>query len=567
MANIRSLICLLTGHVDHGKSKIIESISNKKIIDKEAGSITQSIYAVNVPMKNIEKITGNLLEKIKLKIPGFLLIDSPGHAAFSNLRKRGGSIADIAIVVIDINEGIMPQTQEAIEILKNHKTPFIIALNKIDLISGWRSDDQVGILESIEGQGENTKTYLDTKLYEIVGKLYELGFNGERFDRISDYTKQVGIIPISAKQKEGMPELLMVLSGLAQKYLEENLAIETNKPGRGVVLEVKEDKGVVLDAIVYDGTLNVNDEIVIGGLDDVIVTKIRGLRVDKKNVKKVEAAASINILAPNIKEVISGMPFRVLDSEKNLEKIKKELKEEIQEVIIETEQNGIIIKANSLGSLEALITILKEKDVKIKKATIGEINKKDIATAEAEEDLNQVILGFNIKKVKNDNVKVITSEVIYKIVEDYEKWVEGKKKGIEEDKLQNLVKPCKIRIIPGYVFRQKNPAVLGTEVLEGMLEKGMPMMDSDGKKLTEIKSIQNDGKNVETAKKDEQVAVAFSGVTFGRQINENDVLITDFTENEFKKLRDFKEYLTTEETELMKEILAIKRKEDDMWGV
>ena len=216
-------------------------------------------------MKNIEKITGNLLEKIKLKIPGFLLIDSPGHAAFSNLRKRGGSIADIAIVVIDINEGIMPQTQEAIEILKNHKTPFIIALNKIDLISGWRSDDQVGILESIEGQGENTKTYLDTKLYEIVGKLYELGFNGERFDRISDYTKQVGIIPISAKQKEGMPELLMVLSGLAQKYLEENLAIETNKPGRGVVLEVKEDKGVVLDAIVYDGTLNVNDEIVIGG--------------------------------------------------------------------------------------------------------------------------------------------------------------------------------------------------------------------------------------------------------------------------------------------------------------
>ena len=151
MANIRSLICLLTGHVDHGKSQIIESISGIKIIEKEAGRITQSIYAVNVSMDKIEKISGNLLGKLKskIKIPGFLLIDSPGHAAFSNLRKRGGSIADIGIVVIDVNEGILQQTKEDIEILKRYKTPFIIALNKIDIISGWKSNNNLGNVDLI----------------------------------------------------------------------------------------------------------------------------------------------------------------------------------------------------------------------------------------------------------------------------------------------------------------------------------------------------------------------------------------------------------------------------------
>ena len=159
MANIRSLICLLTGHVDHGKSQIIESISGINIIQKEAGRITQTIYAVNVSIEKIEDIAGYLLKnmKYKINIPGFLLIDSPGHSAFSNLRKRGGSIADIGIVVIDVNEGIMPQTKEAVEILKNHKTPFIIALNKIDNIPGWKSNKNSSILDNVNKQAESVK--------------------------------------------------------------------------------------------------------------------------------------------------------------------------------------------------------------------------------------------------------------------------------------------------------------------------------------------------------------------------------------------------------------------------
>ena len=572
MANIRSLICLLTGHVDHGKSQIIESISNIKIIEKEAGRITQSIYAVNVSMDKIEKITGGLLNnlKSKIKIPGFLLIDSPGHAAFSNLRKRGGSIADIAIVVIDVNDGIKEQTKEAIEILKKYKTPFIIALNKIDIISGWKFNSNLGILDSINKQAESTRNYLETKLYEIVGKLYDLGFNAERFDRVEDYTKQLAIIPISAKTKEGLPELLMVLTGLAQKYLEKNLAIETDKPAKGVILEVREEKGlgIILDTIIYDGTLKINDQVVIASLEEPIITKIRNLTIIKNNVDKISAAASVKIFAPNIKDAIPGMPFQVLDKEKNLEKIKKELQAEVKEVIIETDKSGIIVKADSLGSLEALINILRDKNIKIKKATIGEINKNDIAAAESEEDeLYKVILGFNIKNVKHENVKIITSDIIYKIVEDFEKFNSEKKHEIEARRLHNLVKPCKLRIMSGYIFRQNNPAVVGVEVLEGTLVQGMQIMKKDGSKLTEIKSIQNNGKNVDKANKGEQAAISLPNVTVGRQIDEGDILITDLNENEFKRLRDFKDYLNSGEIELLKEIALIKRKQNSVWGL
>ena len=572
MANIRSLICLLTGHVDHGKSQIIESISGINIIQKEAGRITQTIYAVNVSIEKIEDIAGYLLKnmKYKINIPGFLLIDSPGHSAFSNLRKRGGSIADIGIVVIDVNEGIMPQTKEAVEILKNHKTPFIIALNKIDNIPGWKSNKNSSILDNVNKQAESVKNYLDTKLYEIVGKLYDLGFNAERFDRVEDYTKQLAIIPISAKTKEGIPELLMVLTGLAQKYLEKNLAVETDKPAKGVILEVRDEKGlgVVLDTIVYDGTLNVNDNIVIASLEEPIITKVRSLISLKNNVNSVRAAASVKISAPNIDYVIPGMPFRALDSEKNIERIKNELKAEIKEVVIETEKKGIIVKADSLGSLEALISILKGKNIKIRTATIGEITKKDISRAESEEDaIYRIIIGFNVKNVKHENVKIITSNVIYKLVEDYDKWEKEKKAELESIKLQKIKKPCKLRIMPGYVFRQNNPAVVGVEVMEGIVLEGTPLMKKDGSKITGVKSIQNNGKNAEKAVKGEQVAIALPNVTVGRQIVEGDILISDFTENEFKKLKEVKDYLNHEEIELLKEIAVIKRKQNSIWGL
>lgn len=584
---IRSPICVVLGHVDHGKTKILDSIRGSAVAAKEAGGITQSIGASIIPLETIKNICGELLKTLKMKftIPGILFVDSPGHAAFTSLRKRGGNIADIAILVIDINEGLMPQTIESIDILKQYKTPFIISANKIDLIAGWQ-EKEGNLMEQINAQPDNVRNALDKKLYELVGKLAEHGFNSERFDRVDDYTKQIAIVPTSAKKSIGIAELLMVLTGLAQNFLKKCLKCDTKGDAIGTILEVNEEKGLgkTIDVIIYNGNLKQNDIIVMATLDKPIVTKAKALlepmpleeMKDKKSkfkhVKMVNAATGVKISAPELDKAIAGMPIRSCSKQK-LEKVKREIQLEVEEVLIETEKEGVIIKADSLGSLEALIKLLKEKDVKIRKASIGNITKKDMADAESnyeKEPLSSVILGFNIKDesgICKDNVKIITNEIIYKIIEEHEKWVDNFKKQSEAKELEGVVRPAKIEVMKGYVFRQNNPAVVGVHIMEGSIKTDTPLMRKEGKELTRIKSIQLEKENVESAEKNQQVAVSLPGVTVGRQINEGDVLYSAIPEDDFRKLKELKKYLKKEELLIMKEIAEIKREKNPVWGI
>jgi len=585
---IRQPIVTFVGHIDHGKTSLQDFIRQTSTLQGEAGKITQHIGSSNIPLYAIKKICGKLLDTLKLKltIPGLLFIDTPGHAAFTNLRKRGGNLADIVILVIDINGGVMPQTIECIDILKQYKTPFIIALNKIDLLQGWNSSQKF-LIQNISLQSESIQKILDTKLYEIVGKLSELGFNAERFDRIEDYTKQIAIVPTSAKTGEGIPELLMVLTGLAQKFMEKNLVIDVKGNAKGTILEVKEEKGIgiTLDVIIHDGTLKQNDTIVIGTLKEPISTKIRSLleplplkdMKDKKtkfiHVKKISAASGVKISAPNIEEVVAGMPLRSC-SANEIEKVKEEIKKEVEEVIIETDKQGIVIKADSLGSLEALLKLLKEQNIEVKKASIGNISKKEISDANASyerDPLHSAILGFNVSLTPDvsvsKNVKVLTNNIIYKLIEDFEKWQEQEKKRMEGSEIDILVRPCKMQIMKGYVFRQNNPAVVGVDILSGNLKVNTPLMKKDGNTITEVKSIQHEQKNIEIAEKGKQVAVSLPKVTVGRQINEGDILYSAIPDEDFRKFKKLKKYLSEEEKELLKEIALIMREKNPVWGI
>jgi translation initiation factor 5B len=584
---IRSPICTVVGHVDHGKSSILDKIRGSAIVKTEAGGITQAIGASIIPLSTIKKICGTLLESLKINftIPGLLFVDTPGHAAFTNLRKRGGNLADIAVLVIDIKEGIMPQTIESIEILKTYKTPFIIAANKIDLLAGWQKKEEL-LLKDIAVQSEGTIQELEKKMYEIVGKLSETGFNAERFDRVEDYTKQIAIVPCSAITGEGIPELLMVLSGLAQKYLEQCLECSAEGNAKGIILEIKEEKGIgkSMDVILYDGTLRVNDNIVIGGLNQPIVTKVKALfepaplaeMRDKKSkftsVKQVFAATGVKISAPEIGEVVAGMPIMQATKEE-LESVKEEIQKEVEEVIIETDKTGIVVKADSLGSLEALIKLLKGENIPIKKATIGNITKKDISDAAANfegEQFECVILGFNVEDASgicDNRVKIITSKIIYQIIDFYEVWVEEEKKKKEAAQLENLVHPAKIMLLKEYVFRQSNPAIIGCEVMAGTLKANTPLMNAVGKCLTTVKSIQVEKETVEKAEKKQQVAVSLPNVTIGRQINGGDILYSDMPESDFKKFKELKSLLTEDQKMVLKEIAEIKRHDNPVWGV
>ncbi len=586
----RPIICIL-GHVDHGKTKLLDTIRHTTVTEREAGAITQAIGASIVPIDTVKRLCGNLLKALKLDltIPGLLFIDTPGHAAFSSLRKRGGNLADIAILMVDINEGFKPQTLEAIEILKKSKTPFIVAANKIDLIPGWEEKSKL-ILDNINQQQPHVQEKFEKLMYELVGKFYELELKAERFDRIEDHTQELAIVPISAKFNQGIPELLMVLTGLLQKYLNKNLNVETKGPAKGTILEIKEETGLgkTLDVIIYDGTIKVNDTILIGGIDTPIKTKVKALlqpaelaeirdkKTKFKGVKQVHAAIGIKISAKEIEDAIAGMPIRVSTPETE-EQLKEEIQNEVEEVLIETDKDGIIIKADSLGSLEALTTILKEKGVQIRKATIGDITKKDVTDAIANMDKDPftgIILGFNMEinrdaqaSAEDAKIKIITNTIIYKLVEDYEKWIEEKNKQLIEKKIDKLTRPCRMQIMVNHTFRQSNPAVVGMDIITGKLRTGTQLMKENGEIVSSVKSMQLEKDSVNEVKAPKQLAISLPGVTMGRQLKEKDYLYAYIPEEDFKKLKKYKKHLLKSEIEILKEFAKIMREKNPVWGV
>ena len=574
---IRQPIITVVGHVDHGKTSILDSIRSTAIAAKEAGGITQKISFTTFPASILQEKCKNLLDafKIRLEIPGFLFIDTPGHAAFTNLRKRGGALADLAILVIDINEGIMPQTAESIEILKENKIPFIVALNKVDMISGWRRISE-NLMENIEKQAMHVKKEFDTKLYRIVGALSGYGFDSDLFIRVAEFTKQLALIPCSAKTGEGISELLVMLAGLSQRFLKGKLVI--GKETKGTVLEIKKEKDILyVEAVVYDGSLSQGDTIIVAGLEKPIISKVRALfealPLSKgfKTAKSVTAAAGIRMQVPDASQILSGMPF-VAAKSSEIKKAEAEIQREITEVI-HLDREGVIAKADSLGSLEALLILLRKQGINVSRVGIGGLTKADAIAASASLDaqpLNAIVIGFNVGisgDVKyEEKVKLLTNDVIYKLIEDFEKWRLEKGKEILRKKLEVLTMPCKVKVLR-FVFRKSKPAIFGILIEAGSLREGMPLMDSSGKRIDKIKAMQSEGKGVKIAKKGQELAVSLPNITFGRQVNENDILYSELSESEFKKLKENKSLLSPDELSALKEILEIRRREKSTWGL
>lgn len=580
---IRSPIISVLGHVDHGKSSILDSIRDSNILITEAGAITQSIGASIIPLESLKQKAGLMLQKfgIEVKIPGLLVIDTPGHAAFTSLRKRGGNLADIAILTIDINEGFKPQTIEALEILKASKTPFVIAANKIDLIPQYRKHSN-SFMEDLNKQTPEFQRLIEEKLYKLVGTLYDkFSIQAERFDR-ADFAKQVAIVPISAKQNVGIPELLTIILGLAQKFLSNDLEINPDAQAKGIILEVKEEKGlgITLDAIIYDGSLKKNDLVIIGGLDGPIVTKVRALLQpaplkemrDKKtpfiSVNKVVAATGVKLSCPDVGEVFGGMPL--IGNPQDLEAAKEEVQKEVSEVILDTDNEGIVVKADSLGSLEALLGMLHQEGIKVKKARVGKISKKDFADAEANHEKNpfySTIVGFNIPSVEpTDKVKVITAEIIYRIIDDLKLYKEEMAKENKKLELKGLILPAKFQVLSGCVFRQRNPCVVGVEILQGTLTTNSNIM-KDGKIIGRIKTIQEKNESKQKARYREQVAISIPEATAGRQIEEEDICYSAPNEIEFRKLKELKDILEGDEKTALKEIAEVMRRGNPVWGL
>lgn len=588
-SKIRTPIVCVLGHVDHGKTSLLDKIRGSSVVTTEEGAITQHIGATLVPIDAITRMSG-ALSKITTNVPGLLFIDTPGHHAFTTLRARGGALADMAIVVVDINEGFRPQTIEALQILRNYKTPFVIAANKVDRIPGWRVQKNEPFLKSFAKQNERVQGILETRVYELVGKLSDLGFNSERFDRVSDFARNICIVPVSAITGEGVSDILMVLIGLAQRYMTDNLKVSAEGPGAGTVLEVKEERGLgtTLDVILYDGTLAVGDEIVVAGHDHTIETKVRSLLKPRpmseilvedkfERVKTVIAAAGIKVAAPKLEGVIAGSPLRVIRGA-NRDEVVAQVRHEIQDIHVNLSETGVIIKADTIGALEALSKELEGHQIGVMKAEVGPVTRHDVIEAGTVKDpLYSAILAFNTPVLPDavdtlmesaiSNVNVFEAGVIYQLINNYVEWRDEKKREMEQQQFEKLIMPAKIRILPNCVFRQSNPAVVGVRVLGGKLQTGVDLILASGKKVGHLKQMQLRGENIHEADAGKEVAVSIEGPTVGRQINVDDDLYVDIPERHVKVIeQEMVDHLSTSLQEILLEFTSLKRREDPFWG-
>jgi translation initiation factor 5B len=583
---------IANGLIVHNTS-LLDKIRGTAVQAREYGGITQHIGASFFPIETVREVGGKILSASgrNIEIPGLLVIDTPGHEVFANLRWRGGSAADIAILVVDVQKGFEAQTFESVDILKRKKVPFVVALNKIDSLSGWKRQETHFVTDSLKKQSPEVVRILDEKTYNVVGALSRMGIDSESFSRVRNFARQVAIVPISARTGEGMGELMAVLVGLTQQYLQKRLTV-TSGPPRGIVLEVKEETGLggVANIVLLDGVLSVGDEIVMAKKEGAFVTRIKALFMPKpldemrdprdkfRSVPTVKAAAGVMLVSPDVEGTLAGSPLiGTNNSSLDINRIKEMVESEIRGVFISTDSNGIVIKADTLGSLEALTQIVKGKGFPVRMADVGPVTRRDVVEADVVKSKDRylgVVLGFNTKVLQDANeeaslrnVPVFLGKVIYSLVDSFEEWIRSQRENELKAGLLTIILPCEFKILKGYVFRRSNPAIVGAEIIAGRLKQRAAIMNEEGKVIGTVHQIQDKGKPIPEARAGSQVAVSLAEPTVGRQINEGETLYSLPNESEVKILREkYSNSLSEEEKKLLDHIVEIRRKQSPLFG-
>lgn len=591
---LRHPVVVVLGHVDSGKTSLLDKVRGTAVQAREAGGITQHIGASFFPIDTIKRVTGDLFNKISTsdsQIPGILVIDTPGHEVFATLRVRGGSAADIAIIVVDANKGFEAQTEESIEILKRRKVPFVIALNKVDTISGWRSDlGGDSISKAVSMQDKSVVTALDEMIYNVVGSLSRSGYNSEAFWRIKNFTKEVAIVPVSARTGVGIPELLAVLIGLTQQYLSRKLERDEEQ-GRGIVLEINEEVGLgpAANVILFDGILRQGSSVIVAKRSNAVVARVKAILLPKpldemrdprdkfRHVSEVVSAAGVKITSPDLTGVMAGSPLFVINQKEDEARLRAIVEAEIKNTFVSKDINGIIMKCDSIGSIEAISDLLLKQKVPIRSADIGHVTKRDVIEASAVREKDRylgVILAFNVRvlddalrEAQERQVMIFNEKIIYNLVRSYFDWTTYQKDHQDVIMFNEIPPVCKFQFLKNFVFRRNDPAVFGAEILVGKLRQKIPVINEEGKKIGAIHQMQQSGKTIEEAAKGMQVALSIRGPTIGRQINEGDIFYTDLNSKQAKLLNErFMQRLSEEETEVLTHIIDTKRKSDELFG-
>jgi len=590
------IVCVL-GHVDTGKTKCLDNLRRTNVQDGEAGGITQHIGATNMPLDCIEKRTSFVKkvafgENFDVQIPGLLIIDTPGHESFSNLRSRGSSLCDVAILVVDIMHGLENQTRESIKLLKKKRCPFVVALNKIDRIYEWKSSPHQDVRRTIDNQKESTKNQFK-KLYDnVYTQMAVEELNIKLFWELTaeEAGEWIPIVPTSAITGDGMGNLIAQVIDSAQNIVGKKI---TYNPGvKCTVMEVKaiEGLGKSIDAILVNGCLQNGDQMVLAGQQGPFATHIRqiytppvnkDLRVKNAWVKhdRVKGATGVKIVGrgDEIEKSLAGMPMYIARKDDEVEYFKAELEDEIGDALdaIRTASEGVYVQASTLGSLEALLEFLRTEKVKYSNINIGPVNKRDIMKASTmleHDEKYGVVLAFDVPVTRDAQeladsfkppIKIFTANIIYHLTDMFEKHLKDQKKRKQEELKEIAIFPAKMSIMPDCIFAKRDPIVVGVKIDEGQLRVGAPICvpNKENMCIGAVSSIESSGKPVDSAKKGEEVCIKIENTTgdaakmIGRHFEKTDGLVTRISRDGIDALKEwFRDDMTKQDWKLCIEL-------------
>lgn len=502
MSNLRSPICVIMGHVDTGKTSLLDKIRHTSVQGSEAGGITQQIGATYFPVENLKKSTEKLAKQMQLeyKVPGLLVIDTPGHESFSNLRSRGSNLCDLAILVVDIMHLLEPQTIESLNMLRNRNCPFIVALNKVDRLYDWKPRPNAAFRDSFKLQPEYTQAEFQGRVKSTIAAFMEQGLNAALYYENTDPKNVISLVPTSAVTGEGIPDLLALLMKLSQQYMAKRLKLTDEV--RATVLEKKviEGLGTTLDVILVNGRLRVGDTIVLCGMNGPVTTTIRALltpqpmrelRVKTMYIKhdEIQAAQGLKISAQNLEDAVAGTSLLVCRNEADLPELQERVQDELESVrkLLKVDGEGVYVQTSTLGSLEALLEFLSSLNppIPVGAFNIGPIHKRDViqaATMLERKKEYATILAFDVKIVpeaaqlaKEMGVRIFSADIIYHLFDQFTAYLKSIEDEKREASREEAIFPCILQIIPQYIFNRSNPIVVGVDVLEGILRPNTPL--------------------------------------------------------------------------------------------
>ncbi|KGN44524.1 eukaryotic translation initiation factor 5B [Cucumis sativus] len=584
--NLRSPICCIMGHVDTGKTKLLDCIRGTNVQEGEAGGITQQIGATYFPAENIRERTRELKADAKLKVPGLLIIDTPGHESFTNLRSRGSGLCDLAILVVDIMHGLEPQTIESLNLLRMRNTEFIVALNKVDRLYGWKSIRNAPILKTMKQQTKDVQNEFNMRLIQIITQFKEQGLNTELYYKNKEMGETFSIVPTSAVTGEGIPDMLLLLVQWAQKTMTKKLTYSDEVQCTVLEVKVVEGHGTTIDVILVNGVLHEGDQIVVCGMQGPIVTSIRALltphpmkelRVKGTYLhhKEIKAAQGIKITGQGLEHAIAGTSLHVVGPEDDLEDIKDSAMEDMKSVLsrIDKTGEGVCVQASTLGSLEALLEFLKSPAVSIPVSgiSIGPVHKKDVMKASVMLEKKKeyaTILAFDVKVTPEAReladelgVKIFIADIIYHLFDQFKAYIDNLKEEKKKEAAEEAVFPCVLKILPNCIFNKKDPIVLGVDVIEGIAKVGTPICIPQREfiDIGRIASIENNHKPVDYAKKGQKIAIKIVGHSseeqqkmYGRHFDLEDELVSHISRKSIDLLKaNYRDDLSTDEWRLV----------------